>query len=538
MSKFIVDSLPALQNSIHKLTYDIEKKKIRLRIGQERYTKRLAEFKALKVNKNNILKNPQFSHRNVSEAKESDKKKIEYNSIMNSYRSEDLFKKLKKNHSLGEIRLTNIKRKLDIQTSNNENIKLKINEFRSEKYLLESKLQKIHRENKTIAYKLDQLIRKNKENNSKLNFTGLKMSKEEGKLFEEQFKIERDNLEKKYHKIIELGIEKIRDKSRELSQKRLLKAKMADDARNKVEIKEDLEKILDRMPILDSRLEKWNSIIKIKRYLIQKHALNAHRIKYTLDKLILYLGLTNYKELPNIYYRDEEQISKLEKNLTEVKTDVDNLKEKKILLEKQINMLKREQNNEKVTRNKELNEKELNIKNLRELNDELYQKIEKKRKLFKDIEESTLNFLKKLQGTYLTDFLINNLEINKYSKINENNVMEYLSLVYCYIQLIDDFYETSKNKFEENESKINSIRLNRSIENLKKEIKFKLSKFDYNTYLKKKKKEAKSKNELNQSIKNLANEFINQMEEINYNDSNTKEQNTNESKSRKKTNFI
>ena len=53
------------------------------------------------------------------------------------------------------------------------------------------------------------------------------------------------------------------------------------------------------MPILDSLLEKWNFIIKYKKLMINRYISYASQIRNTFDKLILFLGLEKYDELPD-----------------------------------------------------------------------------------------------------------------------------------------------------------------------------------------------------------------------------------------------
>ena len=128
--------------------------------------------------------------------------------------------------------------------------------------------------------------------------------------------------------------------------------------------------------------------------------------------------------------------------------------------------------------------------------------------LFTEMEESTLNFLQKMEDTYLSDFVVKKMNIEENSKLNEKNVLDYLGSVYCYVQLINDFNENVQMK-KDIKSNLNKSNLaNKSIENLDKEIKFKLSKFNYNNCLKKVKHDAKQKNVFDDVIKRLANEIV------------------------------
>ena len=124
------------------------------------------------------------------------------------------------------------------------------------------------------------------------------------------------------------------------------------------------------------------------------------------------------------------------------------------------------------------------------------------------MEECTLKFLKKMENTYLADFVVKKMNVEDNSKINETNVLDYLSSVYCYIHLINDFHENVIMKKEVKQNANMSSLVNKSIENLNKEIKFKLSKFNYNNCLSKVKKDAKQKNTFDDVIRRLANEIV------------------------------
>ena len=66
-------------------------------------------------------------------------------------------------------------------------------------------------------------------------------------------------------------------------------------------------KIQDRIPILDALLEKWSHSIKYKKQMLNKYKANSIKIKDTLDKLLIVLGLEKYEELPTIYEMEEVQ---------------------------------------------------------------------------------------------------------------------------------------------------------------------------------------------------------------------------------------
>lgn len=525
MSSINKDNIQQIQQSIQSTVHNIEKEKINLRISQERYSKKLREY-------NEILGKPIFltKEQKIKKIKErlQNLKKRQIYSPTYARRNrpinpEDEIKYIQKSTSLNEIKLNDIKNGVNKQALINERIMNEINEIRKDKVLLQNKLSKVNEVNKEIERNLEYLIRKNKENTKKLKYQDLKKSKNEGIFMEEKFKSDRDYLENKYHKVIEANIRKERMRNSELSKQRLANAAIADNIRkninksSKQENNEDQDEIIDRMPILDAQLDKWVYIIKHKKQIINKYIQNASQIRNAFNKLISFLGVEKYDELPLIYEKNESQMAKIDELLSKTSNDVDELKAKKELLQKQIYILTETTKITNINKEKYIKEKETNIANLKKLNDKLMEDIGKKRILFSDMEECTFNFLKKMQNSYLVDFVVKRMTIEDNSKINEQNVIDYLGSVYCFIQLIKDFEEFSQNKKKQkqNLTKSSTLSVNKSIENLQKEIRFKLSKFNYDNCFTKVKKDINQRTMFDEVIKRLANEILDEVN-INY----------------------
>ena len=533
------NNISQIQDSIQAMVREIEKEKINLRLSQERYTKKLREY-------NEILGKP------VALTKEQKlkmmKEKLEklktrqifspnYGHRVRPVNPEEEIKRIQKSSSLNEIKLNDIKNGVNKQALINERILREINEVRKDKILLKAKLSKIEEENQEIEKDLAYITKKNQKNTKKLKFQDLKNTKNDGLILENKFKMDRDILEEKYHKVIEANIRKERMRANELSKQRLMNAIFADNARKKLnkssskqEIKENDDDIQDRMPILDSLLDKWNYIINYKRKMINKYINYSTQVKNAFDKLILFLGLEKYNELPIVYEKDEAQMAKIDELYSNITNEVDNLKSKKTLLQKQIYILSETKKIDNSNKQQYIKEKKENIENLKQLNEEITEQILLKRKLFTNMQECTFEYLKKMEKTYLANFVVKKMNIEENSKINENNVIDYLGAVYCYLQLIRDFNENVENKKIINESLSKSLVVNKSIENLQKEIKYKLSKFNYGDCLNKVKKDHKQKSMFDEVIFRLANDIVN---EVNNNDgiNNYSELNTNEGNS-------
>ena len=517
MQEFNRDSLNQLQQSIQVIIHSIEREKINIRINQERYTKKLREY-------NNLMGKPSLSKEqklNIRKEKMEQLKKREifspnYGKKMHLFNPEEEIKTLKKSASMNEMKLISIKDGINRQSLENNRLLREIDIIRRDRLIQKDKLERIELENGDINQQIKTLQKKNKRSTSKLNYEGLQNQKNINKTLEEKFRLKRDNLELKYHQVIQENIRKERQKIDELGKQRMANAVFADSVRKNARKGQDpmtivdQDEIQDRIPILDAILEKWNYIIKFKKQMINKYLINATKIKDTLDKLLLVSGLEHYQELPQLYEMDETQNAKIEQALSNISNEVDLLKEQKELMEKKIKKL---QENKKETINQnEINvkEKEENINNLKKLNEDLLIQIKQKKVLFSDLQECTFNFLKKMGNTYLSDFVVKKINIEENSKMNENNVLDYLGSVYCYIQLISDFNDNVLMKKEIKQNMNTTSLVNKSIENLDKEIKFKLQKFNYKNCLNKV-KDIKQKSTFDEVIIKLANDIVNEV---------------------------
>ena len=515
MKEFNRDNLNQLQQSIQVIIHSIEREKINIRINQERYTKKLREY-------NNLMGKPSLSKEqklNIRKEKMEQLKKREifspnYGKKIHLFNPEEEIKTLKKSASMNEMKLISIKDGINRQSLENNRLLREIDIIRRDRLIQKDKLERIELENGDINQQIKTLQKKNKRSISKLNYEDLQNQKNINKTLEEKFRLKRDDLELKYHQVIQENIRKERQKIDELGKQRMANAVFADSVRKNARKGQDpmtivdQDEIQDRIPILDAVLEKWNYIIKFKKQMINKYLINSTKIKDTLDKLLLVSGLEHYQELPQLYEMDETQNAKIEQALSNISNEVDLLKEQKELMEKKIKKL---QENKKETINQnEINvkEKEENINNLKKLNEDLLIQIKQKKVLFSDLQECTFNFLKKMGNTYLSDFVVKKINIEENSKMNENNVLDYLGSVYCYIQLISDFNDNVLMKKEIKQNMNTTSLVNKSIENLDKEIKFKLQKFNYKNCLNKVKKDKKQNTMFDDVIRRLANEIV------------------------------
>ena len=341
------DNIQNLQQSIQTIIHSIEREKINIRINQERLTKKLRQYNDLLGKPSSPSKEQRITIRKqkMDQIKNRQIFSPNYGKKIILLNPEDEIKSLKKCVSMNEIKLNTIKNGVNKQALWNNRILNEINQIRKDKLIQKTKIDKIKEENQDIEQQIKTLNKKNKRSISRLNYDDLKKSQDQNKILEEKFKSDREKLEMKYHQVIEENIKRERAKTNELGKKRLANAAIADNARKNntkgmdTLLSVDKDEIQDRIPILDALLEKWSHSIKYKKQMLNKYKANSIKIKDTLDKLLIVLGLEKYEELPTIYEMEEVQNSKVDEILSQVSNEVDLLKEQKDIMEKKIKKL-------------------------------------------------------------------------------------------------------------------------------------------------------------------------------------------------------
>jgi hypothetical protein len=489
-----LSEIETIQKSIQEISKKIEEDKINLRILQERHIKKQSEYNQLAGKP--IIKSKEQKMEEMKEKMQKLKNRQifdpNYGKKNPILQPGEETKMIQKNTDKCKIEYDNLINAINKQVLYNNELQREIEEVRKEKNRIHEKIEKADEQNKSIEEELEIMQNKNNAKYKKIQFKELNKVREKGKVIESQFLEERDILENRFHKVIEANIRREKEHKNDLRKIRLKNAIFADRARAKGSSKsmadindlklEDQDEIHDRMPILDMLIDKWKYITKYKRNMLDKYIKYANEIRISFDKLLEYLGLEKLEKLPEVYTKNEQQMSSIESYLSSLSSEVDNLSEQKSLLEKQIIILSQTKKDDKEEQLNLIEERKEKIALLQKYNDELVENINRKKVIFKDLEEPTFNFLNKMQKTYLTDFVVSKNSVDKNTRLNENNVINYLGTVYCYCQLINDFDENvnynQSLKVEENND------VNKTIDLLKKDIKTKLSKFNYKNCVK------------------------------------------------------
>ena len=521
------DTVKTLQHSIHEISQKIEEDKINLRIIKERHTKKQNEFNKLSgkpatKTKEQLMqevktKIQKYKNRQIFDPNYGKKEHI-------PLPDEETFL-IKKNTSKSKLQLDFLRDEINKHILSNLKLSNAIKEVRKDKLRLTEKFERIEEENKEIEKNLALVELKNKKIFNRIHFKDLNDVREKGRVIETQFFEERDNLENRFHKVIEANIRREKEHKNDLRKIRLKNAIFADKARNKGMnnsmmtnglTMEDSDEMYDRIPVLDTLINKWKYITKYKKTMINKYIKHTHDIRISFDKLLKYLGLENLSDLPDIIDKDQKQVTEIEIYLSKLNTQVDELKEKKLNLEKKIVMLNNSKKNDKLEQTNLVGEIKEKTEIIKKKNDRLEQNINRKRNIFRLMQKPTFDFLRKMQQTYLTDFVVSRHNVEDNEKLNETNVVNFLETMYCYCQLIKDFDENAKSNINLTEISKESRDINKTLDLLKKDFKMKLSKINYNNCVNNNVQHSiytvvKKGNDFDETIRRLANEIVEQV---------------------------
>ena len=546
----LVDTVKILQRSIHEISKKIEEDKINLRILKERQFKKQSQFNQLsgkpaEKTKEQLLqevkeKIAKYKNRQIFDPNYGKKEHI-------LLPGEEIYI-VKKNTNRCQTELAFLRDEINKQILLNFQLSKEIKEVRKDKLRLNKKFEKIEEENKKIEKDLILVENKNKRIYNRINFKDLNTVKEQGKILETQFLDQRDHLESKYHKAIEANIKKEKEHKSDLRKIRLKNAIFADKARSKgsnrsmtshnINLRnDDIDEIHDRMPILDSLINKWKYITKYKKNMLNKYIKHANDIRISFEKLIQFLGIEQIAKLPEVFAKDQKQMADINTYLTGLTNEVELLKEEKYNLEKKIIKLNHTKKTDKEEQINLVGDKKEKIDILKKNNFKLEENMNRKRNLFKQMQEPTFNFLKKMQKTYLTDFVVSRNNVEENDKLNETNVINFLETVYCYCQLIKDFDENAKSNVNISTISKESKEINKTLDLLKKDFRMKLSKINYNNVVNNNvqhsiKSVVNRGNDFDETIRRLANEIVDQVtKETNKSFANISSMNTNNASS-------
>ena len=452
----------SIEQQISDETIQIEQKKIDLRIMKERLAQKEKLYNELqgkptnktseekekekrnkkKANKNHKFTDPIVRKKGREKQIQDDREKIAKEDI----RKRAQFQKL--TTDINELIISN------------KELKEQIIDLRKRKLEALKKRDEIIQENEEKKENLKEMLKQNEISKSQIMHKEYKETVNEGIEQQKEFEAERDELENEYQKLREEYIRRERENKKENAKKRNMaalalsnKGMSTRDKDMEMELKKLAdEEIMDRIPMLDQCIEKWNVINTIKKTSIQVFQQNSSKIRDAFNKLTKYLGLDSFTELPLVYKKTEQQMSNINMYKEKLETQNDKLEYEKELINKQIELLSGKKKNINLKKSDFIQQKLKSIEVIDNCSDNFKKEIDKRMKLIEAIKLETHIFLTKFHETFLSDFIVRKVNIDESSEYNEKTVNKYLSNVQDYSKLIQEWKSFSKdNKVMEND---------------------------------------------------------------------------------------
>lgn len=466
-----------IETQVSSASKKIEIDKINLRILKERLIQKRKIFNSLEgKDEKNIIK------------KQKSKKKLYEPKIIKKGREREIIDdkiKTEKEKEKAEYDFKKVTDDIDDLIKENMQLKKEIEFQRIKKVEMENLRKKLKGEIDIKKEKLKEILKNCNFNEIKEKKISLIEELNNYNIQKKQYELLEKDLEKEYNKIVQAYIKKEREdiiESHFNKQVTELKNKGSlgkyNSGKQGIEIQKELEKyenekIGDRTPILDEILEKWRRVNHEKKENIHKYSKNCIKIRETFDKLVEHLNLDSYDNLPEIFKKTEERQSNISIKLEKIQNENNKLIKERNDIISLTELIKTKKEEYLSYKKKFIEQKKDKIKIIENTIQKFKKDINIKEKIFEIIQPETDKFLKKLNNTYIAEFLHNKIDLREDNKYNYLSINKYLSNVEDYINLIQDW------KDNDNMEQYESME-EQNLEELNEEIKRKLDAFDKN----------------------------------------------------------
>ena len=509
-----------IEKAIHEMTKNIEQNKIDIRILKERLEQRKRTYNQLQGKPITNLTSEEKERALEKRRKEISNRKYNDPVKRKVGREREIIDariKMQKENKKNEAQFERLGNEIDDLTESNKALKKEINDLRKRKEELEKLKEKIIKENKDREDELNDILLGNADMQKSVRNNKYKATVKKGVEQEKEFMSQRDELEKEYQKVIQQYILRERQKLKENEFKKKV-AEVRNGKSNKTKKNEEIqkelkriedEKMLDRTPILNELLQKWRELNKEKKDSLNRYVANCTKIRQLFEDLAIQLDLTTISDLPEVYRKTEERLSNINFHIKDLENENVRLENEKDTLSKQIELLSTKRKGLSAYRKKFIEQKKLRIRVFERITNNLRKDIRTKEKFIKNLKPETDSFLSKLNETFLSEFIINKMNVDPNTRYNYKNISNYLANVEDYLNLI---YQ-----WKDNNSTDNFILTEqKNMDNLREEMKQKLENFETNRVLNNSlyssmKTERKNGTGLSQIIKKTSNDILGQM---------------------------
>lgn len=502
-----------IQSQIEIYTKKIEHEKINLRLCNERCNNQKEHLFKLQNKKTTEKKK-----RSKSKKREPLYKKPEPKVVNYLDNPDVLYKEVSKKYYDMEQLRTDVNRLI----LENKNIKAQIEGLRKEKVGALNVLEKINKKCEDTGLEFQRIKSENEfnERNEQGIITifqnELNRVEVEGPKENTIFLKSRDTLEEQYLNIIGENIKREREHMKEVFKKANAHGMVAYKKEDDVSISLKDEEISDRTPVLDIQIEKWKYFNKYMKHMLDKYYKNSVALKEALERIMKYLGIETYDDIPTLLEKYEDQMSSIEMFLSKLSITQYSYEEQKRFVEMKIKQLEMRSSSLSIQRKEFIDQKKDKISMIKKQIEDYKSSIAMKEELFKQIKTPTDSFLEELEKTYISEYIPLREPVNKDVWYNENNILDILANIQDYLTVSESFEKilTAPSSNTLSEEKIFSKQtismnnqINKDIERLRNEMKNKIDSLKSNNQLKSSIKD-KSNIPFDEAIKKLSEEIV------------------------------
>lgn len=274
------------------------------------------------------------------------------------------------------------------------------------------------------------------------------------------------------------------------------------------------EEISDRTPVLDILIEKYKYFNKLMKLMIDKYTKNRVGLSDALERIMKFLGIEKYDNIPVILKKYEDQTSSIEMLLSKLSIELYSLEDKKRFINLKIQNIKNRSSEISITRNEIIKQKKQEIENLKCLIKDHKNEVFYKEEFFNSLKESTDEYLTFLEKTYIAEYIPLKTPINKDIVYNKDNIITIIANVEDYLCVCEEIEAEGNRSIKDNLSLENST-INKNmnniidmdIENLTKDIRSKVDNIKANNIIGELKGKPLNAN-FNEIIKNISDNIV------------------------------
>ena len=203
----------------------------------------------------------------------------------------------------------------------------------------------------------------------------------------------------------------------------------------------------EKTPLKNPVLEQWRVVNDEKRECLEKYMKNCHKIRRVFEYLIVELEVKEINDLISEFKKLKNKDTEMNNKKNKLNIEIEKMENEKIVLKDKIDHVDDIKYMDIKTKNNFIKEKLETIKVNQMIIDLYTTKIQNKENFIKEIKPCSLDFINKLNKTYISDYVIKK---NFNEKNTIDNIVDYFDYVNKYTSLIYNWINKNNASSENN----------------------------------------------------------------------------------------